>query len=184
MSSGGRQSIEQIAAKYGLVTKLSPDIGKVLTLARIRHAFPLVCSYMNQCKSPTVPQSKMEKWAKNYPLCIKASAFTALIPSEAGQGFTIDNRYVLIKCYLCHPVEFSRIVTKKKDHKASIQEWVENTINYAMAGVEAIYLPNKTRLECLESFGIWDSALGNFKNKAVVEAAAELERAAGVISLP
>lgn len=120
MSTGGRQSIEQIAAKYALVTELSPDIANELTLARIGHAFSmLVCSY----KSPTVPQSKMDKWARNYPLCMKASAFTALIPSEAGHGFTLANRDILIKCYLYHQVVFSRVVTKKKDHRATLLEW-------------------------------------------------------------
>lgn len=60
MSAAGRQTIEQIAAMYGLATKLSPDISNELTLARIGHAFPmLVCCYMQNCKSPTVPQSKM-----------------------------------------------------------------------------------------------------------------------------
>lgn len=92
MGSAGKQAIETIAAKYGLVSKLSPDIANELTLARVGHAFPmLVCSYMNNCKSPTVPQSKMEKWAKGYPACMKASAFTALIPAEAGSGFTISH---------------------------------------------------------------------------------------------
>lgn len=87
MSATGRQTIEQIAARYGLATKLSPDISNELTLARIGHAFPmLVCSYMQNCKSPTVPQSKMEKWAKSYPLCMKASAFTALILPTPPRG--------------------------------------------------------------------------------------------------
>lgn len=117
MSAAGRQTIEQIAAMYGLATKLSPDISNELTLARIGHAFPmLVCCYMQNCKSPTVPQSKMEKWTKNYPIYMKASAFTALIPSEPTQGFTLNHRDTLIKCYLCHQVEFSKVVTKKKEH--------------------------------------------------------------------
>lgn len=185
MSTGGRQSIEQIAAKYALVTKLSPYIANELTLARIGHAFPmLVCSYMVQCKSPTVPQSKMDKWARNYPLCMKASAFTALIPSEAGHGFTLANRDILIKCYLCHQVEFSKVVTKKKDHRAILLEWVEDTINYAMAGVEAAYIPNKFRLECLGELGIWNSASSSFMNSAVVDAAEELERVVGDVHIP
>lgn len=185
MSSAGRQTIEQIAAKYGLATKLSPDVSNELTLARIGHAFPmLVCCYMQQCKSPTVPQSKMEKWAKKYPLCMKASAFTALIPSEPVKAFTLEHRDTLIKCYLCHQVEFSKVVTKKKDHKGSIKEWVDDTIGYAMAGVEAVYIPNTTRLECLQELGIWSTQTSGFGVIAIQNAADELEKQAGEVVIP
>lgn len=115
---------------------------------------------------------------------MKASAFTALIPSDAGHGFSLQHKGSLIKCYLCHQVEFSKVVTKKKDHRATLLEWVEDTINSTMAGVEVPYIPNKTRLDCLDQLEIWNSVASNFKNRAVVEAADELERVFGVVNIP
>lgn len=81
-------------------------------------------------------------------------------------------------------MEFSKIVTKKREHKDSLLEWVEDTIGYAMAGVEATYIPNSTRLGCLQELGIWAPFTASFIPAAINAAAAELERQVGAVIIP
>lgn len=181
MSSDGTKKLEKIANKYGLITKLTKGVSNELTLARIGHCFPMLCcTYMTMCQSPTVAYSTMEAWAEGYPKCMMTSAFTALIPSAGNSGFTMAHQSTLIHAYLAHQIEFSKVVMDKKDHKKNMGEWYELTYKFAIAGVSAKYLPDKTRLECLVNLGIWSDTDTSFKSSAIEIAAKKLERVANV----
>lgn len=177
MSKEGSTMVTQIKNKYNLVSKLDKSKANELTLARVGHCFPLlVCAYMEQCLSPTVSDMAMLKWATNYPKCMKASAFTALIPKNSVSNFTHAHRTTLTIAYLCHQIEFSKVVTKRKDHKSSTAEWIELTYPYAQAGIEAEFLEDAQRLRSLEILGLWDSAQGFFSTPAIKQAADALSR--------
>lgn len=104
------------------MSKLNKSKANELTLGRVGHCFPLlVCSYMEQCLSPTASDMAMNKWSSGYPKCMKTSAFTALIPRGPIAGFKETHKSTLTIAYLCHQIEFSKVVTKKKDHKSSIE---------------------------------------------------------------
>lgn len=177
MSKEGSDLVTLLKNKYNLVSKLNKSKANELTLARVGHCFPvLVCSYMLQCKSPTVSDATMAKWAKDYPRCMKTSAFTALLPRGEYKGFTEDHKEALMIAYLCHQIEFSKIVTKKKDHKSSIAEWVELTYPYALAGIEAEYLDDKQRYEALILLDLWDRERADFTTPAIRVAAKILSK--------
>lgn len=61
---------------------------------------------------------------------------------------------------------------------------MDDTIGYAMAGVEATYIPNPTRLVCLQELGIWSEASSSFGLVAIQAAATELERQVGEVLIP
>lgn len=177
MSKEGSHMVNLIKNKYNLVTKLDKSKANELTLARIGHCFPLlVCAYMQQCLSPTVSDVAMQKWATNYPKCMKASAFTALIPKNPVRAFTQTHRTTLTIAYLCHQIEFSKVVTKRKDHKANIAEWIELTYPYAQAGIEAEFLEDGQRLTSLELLGLWNPIQGSFTTPAIAQAADALSK--------
>lgn len=93
MSKEGSDLVTLIKNKYNLVSKLNKSKANELTLARIGHCFPvLVCSYMMQCMSPTVSDVTTQKWSKDYPKCMKTSAFTALIHRDEYMGFTVSHK--------------------------------------------------------------------------------------------
>lgn len=72
MSKEGSTVVNYLKNKYNLVSKLNKSKSNELTLARIGHCFPLlVCSYMEQCLSPTVSDMAMNKWATGYPKSLK-----------------------------------------------------------------------------------------------------------------
>lgn len=88
MSKEGASMVNILKNRYNLVSKLNKSKANELTLARVGHCFPLlVCSYMEQCLSPTVSDMAMNKWSSGYPKCMKTSAFTALIPRGPIAGF-------------------------------------------------------------------------------------------------
>lgn len=75
MSTGGRQSIEQIAAKYALVTKLSPDIANELTLARIGMPSPCWCAATSLQLCPSL------RWTNGQGITLSAWKLQLSLPS-------------------------------------------------------------------------------------------------------
>lgn len=177
MSKEGANLVTLLKNRYNEVSKLNKSKSNELTLARVGHCFPLlVCSYMEQCLSPTVSDMAMNKWAESYPKYKKTSAFTALIPRGYISGFKDVHKQTLTIAYLCHQIEFSKVVTKKKEHKATIEEWIDLTYPYAVAGIEAEYLDDSQRINSLVSLGLWDTRTTNFTSLANSVAANALSK--------
>lgn len=177
MSKDGANMVNYLKNKYNLVSKLNKSKSNELTLARVGHCFHLlVCSYMEQCLSPTVSDMAMNKWTEGYPKCMKTSAFTALIPRADISGFKDVHKQTLTIAYLCHQIEFSKVVTKKKEHKATIEEWIDLTYPYAVAGIEAEYLDDTQRINSLVTLGLWDIRATDFTSTAISKAANALSK--------
>lgn len=69
---------------------------------------------------------------------------------------------MLNAAYLCHQIEFSKVVTKNNGHKANIRELVDLTYPYAIPGIDADYLDDIQKLHCLSISKIWDVVTLNF----------------------
>lgn len=68
------------------------------------------------------------------------------------------------------------MVTKKKGHKATIEEWIDLTYPYAVAGIEAEYLDDSQRINSLVSLGLSDTRTTNFTSPAISVAANALSK--------